>query len=394
MQVTADMTINGKAASSLSQTASRACVLIAAGGTGGHIMPALSVGAALQRLAPGWRVIYACGRRPQEREWYEQAGVTPFDFPVSPIQGGVFSKVASVWTLGECVWRSRALVTREKVDAVLGMGGYVSAPACVAAALMRRPVLIHEQNAVLGRANRRIAPWACLVAGAYPSVGESLPAGRFRWTGNPVRPGFGQVRRDEGRRRLGLDLNRPALAITGGSQGALSLNAFVGRALRSLDASGAGRGWQVVWACGHRGHEACLKDFAPESFKEMDVRVTPFVQEMDCLLAAVDCVVARAGASTLAEVALCATPSILFPLRSAINDHQRLNAQAMVEAGAARALSEHEADPEELVNELTALMGDESRRSRMSRSARTLARPKAAEALARLVMDAVKDTGR
>jgi len=359
-------------------------------------MPAISVGNAIKKLAPDAVVFFVCGQREQELGWYRSAGIEPFCFPAQPIQRGIMANVRSAAALAANTVRARGLLKRLGAGAVLGMGGYVAAPACLAAMSSGIPVLIHEQNAIAGRANRWLAKGARIVAGGYREIEKSAPRGRFHWTGNPVRETIGTATRRDACARLGLNEERPVLAITGGSQGARDLNRFVGEALRLLDARTAGcdsrekrASLQTIWACGREKIEECRSEYSPDSFHRIDARLFPFVEDMAPFLGAAWLIVSRAGASTLAEIALCGLPAILFPLRTAIVDHQARNADALVSAGAAIRMSEFDDSPKSLADAIDALVGDPRRLQNMGDAARRLAKPDAATDLARLALDSM-----
>ncbi len=362
-------------------------IVIAAGGTGGHIMPALSVGRAIESLAPGTRVSYVCGAREQELDWYHAAGIEPYSFRSLPLGRGVIANTLAGLALATNTARAIWLLRSLRVDVVMGMGGYVAAPACFAAKLVGAPVVIHEQNAVLGRTNRRLAASAKIVAGGYREIERDVPEGRFHWTGNPVRESIGELDPTTSRELMGFDPTRPVLAITGGSQGARDVNRLVAKALPLLDQRSEASDWQVAWACGRLRYDECLEAAPPDSFERLHVWMVPFVDEMDAFLGSASLVLARAGASTLAEVAHCGLPSILFPLPSAIGDHQARNADALVNAGAAIRMSEVTDSPEQLADAIADLLQDTARLKSMSEAARSLARLDAAQDLAQLALD-------
>lgn len=372
----------------MSASPAQPSIVIAAGGTGGHIMPALSVGRAIESLAPGARVSYVCGAREQELDWYRAAGVEPHSFPSLPLGRGMRANVRAALALVTNTARVIRLLRRLQTDVVMGMGGYVAAPACFAAKLVGASIVIHEQNAVLGRTNRRLAARAKIVAGGYREIEVNVPQGRFHWTGNPVRESIGGLDATTARELMRFDPTRPVLAITGGSQGARDVNRLVARTLPLLDERPESAEWQVAWACGRLRYDECLAAAPPGSFKRLRVWMTPFVDEMDAFLGAASLVLARAGASTLAEISLCGLPSVLFPLPSAIGDHQARNADALVDAGAALRMSEETDSPEQLADAIVGLLQDTMRLQSMSEAARSLARPDAAQDLARLALDA------
>lgn len=362
-------------------------VLIAGGGTAGHVFPALALAGEL--AAGGDDVRFAGTAAGQEATLVPAAG-----YPFAVVEARPFVRSISPKALDaplsaiRSVRRCRPLV--ESADVVVGMGGYVSLPVGLAAIRSHRSLVLHEQNAVPGLANRMLARRAHRVALSFVDAARRFPrSARSVVTGNPVREEILRVREDraaiskEAIAELELDEARRTLVVFGGSQGALHVNQATVDALRRLrDRSDL----QVLFLTG----PAHLERIAPllPPGPGLLVRAIGFLPRMELAYAIADLVVARAGATTVAELAVCGVPSILVPYPYATGRHQEANARALQHAGAAQVLLDDEIDGEALAAAAASLIDEPARLARMSESALTWARPDAAASLAALVRDA------
>jgi UDP-N-acetylglucosamine--N-acetylmuramyl-(pentapeptide) pyrophosphoryl-undecaprenol N-acetylglucosamine transferase len=359
-------------------------VVIGTGGTAGHIFPALATAARLRdRL--GADVLFVGRDRGQEARLVPAAGFSlepvdalPFVRRVSPAM--VKAPLAALRAARQCRTVLRG------ADVVLGMGGYVSVPVSLAARKERLPLVLHEQNAVPGLANRLAARWARAVALSFTEAGSRLPR-RVRTvvTGNPVREEIAAVpdRRDALRAEaivaLGLEPARRTVVTFGGSQGALRLNRAVAGACRRLGRRGD---LQVLLIAGP-DHEASERAALPAE-DELVVRVHPFVLRMELAYAAADLMVTRAGATTIAEVSVCGLPAVLVPYPHATGGHQEANARTLERAGGASVITERDLSPDLLAERIEALVGHTERLDAMARASASFGRPDAADALAGL----------
>ena len=359
-------------------------VIIGTGGTAGHIFPALATAVHLRdRLSAD--VLFVGRDRGQEARLVPAAGFAlepvealPFVRRLSPAM--LRAPLAALRAAREC----RSIV--RGADVVLGMGGYVSVPVSLAARKERLPLVIHEQNATIGLANRVAARWARAVALSFAETGSRLPR-RVRTvvTGNPVREEIAAVpeRRDalreEAAGALGLERGRRTVVAFGGSQGALRLNRAMTGACRRL---GPRADLQVLLITGP-DHEASIRDLMPAG-DGLLVRVQGFVARMELAYAAADLVVGRAGATTVAEISVCGLPAILVPYPHATGRHQEANAGALERAGGASVIADRELGPELLAERIEALVDHTERREAMARASASFGRPDAADALAGL----------
>jgi UDP-N-acetylglucosamine--N-acetylmuramyl-(pentapeptide) pyrophosphoryl-undecaprenol N-acetylglucosamine transferase len=350
---------------------------IAAAGTGGHVYPGLAVGEALVTAGvERSRVLFVGGHR-LESEVYPAAG-----FPFVPVEVRGLQRRLSVanlgipWVVGRAVAAISEALSIHGVTAVLAMGGYVTVPTVLAARRRRLPIAVSEQNAGAGLGNRFAARFARRVFGSFQTT-HGLPGAE--WMGNPIRRELAEFDReglrDEALRRWGLEPGIPVLGVFGGSLGAGALNAAVATMLTDW----RGPPLQVLHLAG-RGYA----DVAPiASVSPIRWVVLDFCDEMERFYAASDLVVARAGGS-VAELTATATPAVLVPGGFGSVGHQRANATALEEAGAARVLSE--ADLEELGETVRALLQDPAALSAMAAASRSIARPGAADDIARALI--------
>jgi undecaprenyldiphospho-muramoylpentapeptide beta-N-acetylglucosaminyltransferase len=358
--------------------------MIAGGGTGGHVVPAIAIGQALVKRGHQPQSIRFLGsRRGLERTMVPEAG-----FEVTLLPGRGIARRLTVDNIGAIAGLLAALVqavvllARVRPSVVIAVGGYASVAGALAAVVWRVPLVVAEQNAVPGLANRLAGRFAA--ASAVSFSGTPLP--RAVVTGNPVR---GQIltvdRGAQGRAAacsaLGLPTDRSVVAVTGGSLGAGKINA----AVLGLAAKWAGRADVAIrHVIGERDFDACTASAPPPVPGGLIYQQVPFEDHMELLLSAADVAVQRAGASTVAELTVAGLPAILVPLPGAPGDHQTANARRLAAAGAAVMIPDGELDAARLAIELDRLLEDAPARRDMGVAARALARPDAADAVAAL----------
>jgi UDP-N-acetylglucosamine--N-acetylmuramyl-(pentapeptide) pyrophosphoryl-undecaprenol N-acetylglucosamine transferase len=330
-------------------------IMICAGGTGGHIFPGIALGQALHQLQPDIPVHFLCGTRPLEARIYKDNGITPLTLPSTTLSGGIIRRIIQTVSLGLNVFRSLIYILRHRVRVIVGMGGYTMGPAMAAAWLLRRKRIIHEANAVPGNANRWIAPFCHLVTGHFPESVSALGGKTKLVVGMPIRPRRPNSERTMAYDLLGLDPTKKTLLISGGSQGARSINAAVINAIRQLDAL-PHRDFQILWATGHPHHHEIQKSLEVEPTRFIAVHAVPFIQHMDYALLIADGAITRAGASTIAELVSAGVFPILIPFPFAVHNHQVRNAEAVVHHQAGWMLEETDLAPDILLDKIRRLM--------------------------------------
>jgi UDP-N-acetylglucosamine--N-acetylmuramyl-(pentapeptide) pyrophosphoryl-undecaprenol N-acetylglucosamine transferase len=349
---------------------------LAAGGTGGHIYPALEVGRALREAAPGLPLRYFCGDRPGELAIYRENGIEPVILPLSGRSPGLANQFRFSRRLLQS-WRTcRSLAARERPRVAIGFGGYASAPVLWAARSRGAATMIQEQNAFPGLANRLLGRRAVRIFAGMPLEGSSLNADKTRVTGNPVRRDILEPpEKAEALRHWGIPAGAKVVLAFGGSLGATGLNTLVGKALESESA----RRWHWIWATGPSHLESVRAKLNDAPGLMDQIHLCPYVSEMNRAYAAADLVICRAGALTLAELAVSARPSILIPLPTSAAGHQRANAQRFESAGAARVVEQDDpAADQKIVTWLEQFEADCDKLNMLGEAARRLGHPDAA----------------
>jgi UDP-N-acetylglucosamine--N-acetylmuramyl-(pentapeptide) pyrophosphoryl-undecaprenol N-acetylglucosamine transferase len=352
-------------------------VMIMAGGTGGHVFPALAVAKVLRDrgVAVVWLGV---------PESMESRVVPANGFPIEWMRvAGIRGKGLATWAIAPfrilgAVLQSVRIMRRVKPRVVLGAGGYVSGPGGIAAWLLRIPLLIHEQNAVAGLTNRWLARVADQVLEAFPG---SFEAGvKARMVGNPVRADIAAL--PEPAVRFAGRGGRARLLVFGGSQGAQRLNAAVPQALSRLDPA---RRPEIRHQTGVRGVEAARAAYLE---LQIEAEVLPFIEDMAAAYAWADLALCRAGAMTIAELQAAGLGALLVPFPAATDDHQTKNAETMVRIGAGRVLQERDMTPDSLGAGIAELTADRPRMLKMAQAARSVRNLDAAARLADLCVAA------
>jgi len=322
-------------------------IMVMAGGTGGHVFPALAVADELR--ARGVEVSWLGTRQGLEAEVVPRAGF-PIDYvQVSGLRGkGVLSLLMAPVKLLLALSQSLNIIARRQPAAVLGMGGFVTGPGGLAAWLKRRPLLIHEQNARAGLTNRLLAPLARRVMEAFPDTFAVTE--KVLHTGNPLRKTFIDAVPDKA--IINTENRALRLLVVGGSLGAARLNEVVPQALASLDAATRPEVWHQT---GKRNIDVARSAYAATG---IDARLEPFIDDMAAAYAWADVVLCRAGAMTIAEVAAAGVPAILVPFPFAVDDHQTANARYLADAQAAVLLPQTQLTAERLGEILLSLSAD------------------------------------
>jgi len=351
-------------------------VLIAGGGTGGHVIPALAIAREL-RDSHDAEVRFVGTARGLETRLVPEAG-----FPLELIKVGQLKNVSlatrarTLLDLPLGLLRCVELLRSFRPDVVVGVGGYASGPAMMAAILLRVPTLAFEPNAFPGLANRLVGKWVSAAAVNLEETRRYFR--RAKVTGTPVRPEFFAIAPK-------VAEERKRLLVFGASQGARVLNETMPKVMERLLA--ALPHLDVVHQTGARHAESTVAAYERIGIEFERLRVTPYLDDMARQFAEADLIVCRSGASSVAEIAAAGRAAVLVPFPQAADDHQRKNAEAFVAAGAAELIVEAELTEERLLGVLRSLLEDDARRAEMGRNARALAHPNAVKEIASMVVE-------
>jgi UDP-N-acetylglucosamine--N-acetylmuramyl-(pentapeptide) pyrophosphoryl-undecaprenol N-acetylglucosamine transferase len=343
--------------------------VIAGGGTGGHVIPALAIARELRERFRA-EVLFVGTARGLENRLVPAAG-----FELRLIKVGALNRVSLATRLRTLTALPRAILASSQIlgqyrpDVVVGVGGYASGPAMLAAALRSLPTLVFEPNVVPGFANRVVAPMVSVAAVQFEQTARSFR--RAVVTGVPVRREFFLVP------PYSEPDHKPTLLVFGGSQGASALNRVMLESLSALPQQISGL--HIIHQTGERDYNEAQGAYLRAG---ISAEVYPFIDDMPGVFARADLLVCRSGASTVAEVTAAGRPAIFVPFPKAANDHQLRNAEALVGAGAAELIVEGELSSERLVQQLKSLLNDRARLMRMAKAARSLAHPRAAQEIA------------
>jgi UDP-N-acetylglucosamine--N-acetylmuramyl-(pentapeptide) pyrophosphoryl-undecaprenol N-acetylglucosamine transferase len=351
-------------------------VIVAGGGTGGHLFPGLAVADALADRRR-CRVTFVGSSHGIEIRVVPKRGYPLRTLPVRALRGqGPVALAASVLRLPACWVAARRILEEIRPDLLVGVGGYASAPAVVAGWSRRTPTVLLEQNAHPGATNRVLARFADRICASFPESVRYFPAERTILTGNPVRPPVGQ----DTKRRGGF-----SVLIFGGSAGAHRLNE-VGVEAMALVAT-AGGPPRIV----HQTGEADLESVR-DRYRELglDADVRSFIDDMAAAYAGADLIVCRAGATTLAEITALGKAALLVPYPYAADDHQRKNAESLVERGAARMILDRDLSARRLAEAIAELRAAPDRLAEMAERARAAGRPDAADRVVDVCMELVE----
>lgn len=354
-------------------------ILLAGGGTGGHIYPAIAIADAVRARVPEAAIAFAGTRDRLEWRAVPQAG-----YPIHPITVQGFHRnqplrnLAFPFKLAKGLAQSWSLVGAFDPDVVVGTGGYVAGPVLYAAHRRNRPIVVQEQNAFPGITNKLLGRYAHTIHLAFPEAEKYFDASRCRLSGNPTRKSLQTIDVAAARRHFGIPEDAKGLLVFGGSLGSAAFNATMERHLEALLADAS---LVILWQTGSAYYDAVRGRIADHP----RLRLMPYIDAMDAAYGAADLAMTRAGAITCSELMVTGTPAILIPSPNVAEDHQTNNARSMEKAGAARFLPEADLR-DRLPHEVMQLMGDETRRREMATAARALARPHAAEDIARSIL--------
>ena len=354
-------------------------VVFTAGGTGGHIYPAIAIAEELKSMNDSADILFIGGSRIMERDIIGRAGFPMVPLSVIGLPRRISPRqVVFFWKFGVSTIRSLLLLQRENPVCVFATGGYVSGPPVFAARALGIPVYLQEQNSYPGIATRTLARFSRMVFLGFEDAARNLrPDVKTLVTGNPVRRGIDSAKRSEAAERLGLHPALRTVFVFGGSQGARVINETVAEIAGGI----VDRGFQLIWQTGAGEYERWRG-----IEKTGSIRVMSYIDDMAQAYAASDIVVARAGAMTIAEMTVCGLPGIMIPLATSAGNHQEHNARSLERAGVARMIGEEDLTPDRLLNEITALLTDDTQRDRMAEASRRFGNRNAARTIAEFIL--------
>lgn len=356
-------------------------IVIAGGGTGGHIYPGIAIAQEFKRRDPGTKVVFVGTAHGMETRIVPREGFELELIEVSALKRvGTWRRIKSLAQLPLSFLKVRSLMKKLRPDVVIGVGGYASGPVVLVASLMGIPTMIAEQNALPGFTNRVLGRFVRAAAVSFEEA-RGFFRGKAEITGNPVRADFFSITDRQPGERINV-------LITGGSQGSRAINEAMSRAL-TLFKDDLAR-FSFTHQTGEADFEKVRRAYAELG---IDAEVKPFIENMVSEFALADLVISRAGATTVAELAAAGKPALMIPFPFAADDHQRKNAEAVERAGAGRMILQAELTSDRLVRELLWLANDRAQLFRMAESSRRLGHPDAAASVVNLALRVMRQSG-
>jgi len=361
-------------------------VIIAGGGTGGHVFPAIAIARALQRIVPDIEILFVGALGKMEMEKVPAAGFNIKGLPVAGLQRRLTARnLLLPFKLLKCLTMAKKIVKEFQPDVVVGVGGYASWPVAKVALKKRIPVLLQEQNSYPGLTNRMLAKKVAKICVAYAGMEKYFPANKLLITGNPVRP---EIKNTSSKRKeafdfFALNTEHPVVLVVGGSLGAFTINKAVHASLPEF----AKANIQLLWQTGTYYIETATNAVAQHT--ESTFKAMKFIDKMDLAYAAADIIVSRAGAIAVSELCLVKKPVILIPSPNVAEDHQTKNAMALVKAEAGILIRDSEA-VEKLSLTIDELLKDEDKKSKLQLEIAKLGFDNADETIAHQIIDLFK----
>lgn len=364
-------------------------VALAAGGSGGHLFPAISLAEELTKKARA-EIMFIGTEAGLEARVVSKTGYAIKFLPAEGVLGrSAAGKLKALLKIASSFVKARGLLRSYQPDIVVGTGGYVSVGPVAAAWLLSIPTLIMEQNVVPGAANRFLAKLADAVCATYQESVKFFPTGKTYLTGNPVRAGLAGAQREDACGLFGLEPEGFTVFVFGGSSGSRSINNAIMNALNHMLDLRNGPGIQFLHQSGEQDYQGVREAYRRTGFRAM---VAPFIYQMPEAYAVADLVVSRAGATTLAELTTLGKPALLIPYPYA-GGHQEFNARKLEEFGAARLIREADLSGQALASELRRLMESESELKEMAVKSKSIGKPDAAQRVCDILLSIVKLRG-
>lgn len=350
-------------------------LVLAGGGTGGHIFPAIAL--AKKWLESDDEVVYIGGANSLEEKLTNKEEISFYDIPVMPLPRKVnLDLFTSIFSNFNAVLKARKILKREAPDIVVGTGGYVSGATVLAARLLNIKTLIHEQNSVPGLTNKIAAKFVDKIALSYKesAVYFKIKNEKLVLTGNPVRKKLLEVNSQQARKHLGISVDKRVLLVMGGSQGATSINQLM---LDIYDDLIKIDNLTIIHITGYDDFNKIKTKI--ESYEDINEKliISPFINDIEYPLASADLIISRAGAVTLAEITALGLPSILIPYPHATNNHQYKNAKILEKSGAALIYQDDNLDSKVILGQLKNLINNNNKLSEMSKISKSIGKPTA-----------------
>lgn len=357
-------------------------ILIAAGGTGGHVYPAIAIADAIKNQDSTTEILFVGTKDHMEWNAVPKAGYNIANVWISGFHRRLTLKnLLFPLKLITALFQSFRILINFKPDVVVSCGGYVAGPIGWVAGKKSIPIIIQEQNSFPGVTNRLLAKFAHKIFTAFVEADRFLPASKTQVIGNPTRNTLTVVDRTSGLKKFGFVKSNRVLLIMGGSGGAKTINEAIKSNLNDLHDQA---NLQIIWQCGSKYVDALKSEVKETAFPNL--RLTAFIDSMPEAYAAADLVISRAGASSCSEFMLIGMPSILIPSPNVAGDHQSQNAESMVAAGASVLVKDSEAD-KTIYKLVTDLINDQKRLKTMNKAALALAKPDAAENISKEILE-------
>lgn len=356
--------------------------IISGGGTGGHIFPALAIADALRQADPSCKITFVGAEGRMEMEKVPAAGYPIIGLPVQGLYRSLTPKnLRVIWRLLKSIRMSRKILKEYAPTAVIGVGGYASAPVLWQASRMHIPCIIQEQNSYAGKTNKWLSKRVNKICVAYPHMERFFPKEKLVFTGNPIRSAFETElpSKEEGRAFFELDRQKPTLLVVGGSLGAHTINRSIGQHLDLL-----GEQVQLLWQTGKYDYDQAVQQ--AQAYPQ--VKILKFIQQMDMAYAAADLVISRAGACSISELCVLRKACILVPSPNVTEDHQTKNALALSERDGAILIPDREAENKLLATAIETVRQPELCLS-LSKNIHTLARHQAAKTIAEVILQLI-----
>lgn len=359
-------------------------ILMTGGGTGGHIYPALAFVNHVKTLDPDTEFMYVGTENGLESNIVPQYNIP---FKTIKIQGFRRSlspqNFKTVYLFLSSIGKAKKILKEFQPDVVIGTGGYVSGSVVYAAKQLNIPTIVHEQNSIPGMTNKFLSKYATKVAICFPDVAQYFPKDKVVLTGNPRAQEVVLMEKTDILKEYGLNPEKKTVVIFGGSRGALKINQAFVEALPFFEE----RDYQVLYASGERYYKELQEKLKLSEKKLTNISIQPYIDKMAAVLAAVDLMVGRAGATSIAEFTALGLPAILIPSPYVTNDHQTKNARSLVKSGAVEMIPDQELTGSKLVAEIDTILLDELRCQSMAEASKKEGIPDAADRLYKVVKE-------